>query len=190
MSGDLFDTIIEEDLRGNEQQLQRIFRMITTADLNRTVRWDPHSTMFLALLNQFDKTNRYPNLILNLLDSPNVQPNLLPINQANTHNGVTALMFTAFRGQLELSQILLSLGAKADHVSSTNDTPLSYACVGGKIEIFRLLAPLVPSDHFTIKQAYLQRTIREEVVAKLSTSADYAQLLQLIDAEIGRRGLA
>lgn len=189
MSGDLFDTIMIEDGRGNEPELQRIFRSITTADLNRTVRWDPHSTMLIALLNQFDTGNRYPNLVLNLFDSPRVQTNLLQVNRANTQNGVTPLMHTALRGQLELSQILLSLGARADIMTSTNATPLYHACMKGHVAIFRLLCPLVPSHHFTITRPHNQRTIRDEVVEKLSTSANYAQLLQLIDAEQARRGL-
>lgn len=190
MPGDLFDTIMTEDGRGNEEALQRIFRLITTADLNRTVRWDHHSTMLIALLNQFDAANRYPNLVLNLFDSPNVQPSLLHVNRGNTYNGVTPLMHTALRGQLELSQILLSLGAKADISTSTNATPLYCACMKGHVEMFRLLAPLVPSDHFTMKRDHNQRTIRDEVVDKLSTSANYVLLLELIDAELSRRGLA
>lgn len=190
MPGDLFDTIMTEDARGNEEGLQRIFRSITTRDLNGSVRWDPHSNMLISLLCQFDKGDRYPNLVLNLFDSPHVQTNLLHVNRANTLNGLTPLMYTAQRGQLELSQMLLSFGARADIATSTNATPLSYACTNGHIEIFRLLAPLVPSDHFTMKRPHNQRTIRDEVVDRLSTSANYANLLLLIDAELSRRGLA
>lgn len=189
MSVDLFDNIMAEDERRNVQQLQRIFRLITTEDLNRTVRWDPNSTMLIALLNQFDTSNNYPNLVLNLFDSPNVHATQLHVNQGNTQNGVTPLMHTALRGQLELSQKLLTLGARADIVTETNATPLYYACMKGKVEIFRLLAPLVPSTHFTIKRTHNQRTIRDEVVDKLSASADYVHLLQLIDAERARREL-
>lgn len=98
MPGDLFDNIMAEDDHGNEQQLQRIFRLLTTEDLNRTVRWDPNSTLLIALLNQFDTSDRYPNLLLNLFDSPSVQRNLLHLNRGNTQNGVTPLMHTALRG--------------------------------------------------------------------------------------------
>lgn len=189
MPGDLFDTITAEDGCGNEQQLQRIFRLITTEDLNRTVRWDPNSTLLIALLNQFDTRDRYPNLVLNLFDSPYVHRNQLQVNRANTQNGVTPLMHTALRGQLELSQKLLSWGARADVVTATNATALYFACIKGKVDLFRLLAPLVPTSHFTIKRPHNQRTIRDEVVDKLSTSPDYVALLHLIDAEHARRGL-
>lgn len=189
MSGDLFDNIMAGDGRGNEQLLQRMFRLITTEDLNSTVRWDPSSTMLIALLNQFDTEDKYPNLVQNLFDSPFVHGNQLHVNQGNTQNGVTPLMHTALRGQLELSHKLLSLGARADIVTDTNATPLYYACMKGNVEIFRLLAPLVPDNHFTIKRPHNQRTIRDEVADKSSTSPEYVELLQLIDAERARRGL-
>lgn len=186
---DLFDSIMADDYRAREPELQRIFRSITTEDLNGPVRWNSGSTLLIGLLCCFDIRNRYPYLVLSLFDSPLVEPSLLHVNEANVESGATPLMYTARRGQLELSQKLLSLGARPDIMVSRGVTPIWVACSKGHVEIFKLLAPLAPSNHFIIVRPRSPLFIRDEVTGELSKSANHAQLQRLIDAELARRGL-
>lgn len=181
---------IEEAEKNNDtNQLNQIFQSITTEDLNSIIDLDSHSNLVMALLNLFDKENKYPNYLIGLFNSPNVDLNRLNINYQCTFNGMTLLMYAAYHGRLEILQKLLSLGADSTTVSYYNASALYYACIKGQVKIFKILAPLATNEHFDIKKNHNNRTIRDEVVARLSESQNYQEIRDGIDEERAKRGL-
>lgn len=184
-----YGPIEEAEKNNDENQLNQIFQSITTDDLNSIIDLDSHSNLVMALLNLFDKENKYPNFLIDLFNSPNMDPNRLNINCQCTFNGMTLLMYAAYRGRLEILQKLLSWGADTTTISYYNASALYYACIKGEVKIFKILAPLATDEHFDIKKNHNNRTIRDEVVARLSESKNYHEIRDAIDQEREKRGL-
>lgn len=189
-SSDVYDRIYEAEAVNDHAELQRIFRFITTEDLNAPTEHSPSTTLLMMLITQFDRNNQNSNFLLNLLDSPNVDGTRLNINQRNLISQQTPLMYAANRGHVEIAAKLLSWGADVELMTMQNATALEHACQAGWVEMFKLLAPLVSNQQFDIRTIYNNLTIRDIVVANLSRAPPrYREVLRLIDEERARRGM-
>lgn len=106
-----FHAITKADLESNEEELQKIFESITTEQLNKHVDIDPGNIRLQRIIHAFDSEQRYQYLIIGLFDSPNVDTSRLDINHQHVQNGLTPLMVAAYRGNFEVLEKLISLGA-------------------------------------------------------------------------------
>lgn len=186
---DLYERIYQAENNNDDVSLQRIFRLISTKDLNTFTIDSPTLTLLMMLLSQFDLDDMYPNHLINLFDSPHVDPKRLHINQQDLGNGKTALMYAASRGHVELGAKLLSWGADVGIKTPNNLTALHLACLFAEIEMFRLLTPLCPDEQFDFKLNDSGFTFRDEVKMRRLVAPKYREMLLLIDEERARRGM-
>ena len=162
-----FHAIRNAESEDDREELQRIFNSITTEQLNEPVDIDPGSILLQRIIHTFDPRIKYSHLVIGLFDSPNVDTSRLNINHEHEVNGRTALMFAAYRGNLEVVEKLMSLGANMQITTADNRTAFGYACWMGHIKVVKFFLPLVELREYTLKGSDHQ-TIIEVVQMKVA----------------------
>lgn len=146
-----YHAIAKADLERNEEELQRIFKSITTEQLNEHVDIDPGNILLQRIIHTFDSGRRYQYLVIGLFDSSNVDTSRLDINHQHAQNGLTPLMVAAYRGNFEVLKKLISLGADMQLVGTFNRTAFRYACWKGNMNAIGLLLPFVELREYTLR---------------------------------------
>lgn len=170
-----FHAITKADLEGNEEELQKIFESITTEQLNEHVDIDPGNILLQRIIHTFDSGRRYQYLVIGLFDSPNVDTSRLDINHQHAQNGLTPLMVAAYRGNFEVLEKLMSLGADMQLVGTFNRTAFRYACRKGNMNAIELLLPFVELREYTLRGRE-RETIIEQVQKSLEVTHRYPLL--------------
>ncbi len=183
-----FFAIRTAESQNDGEELQRIFGSITTEQLNERVSIDPGNTLLQRII--FFSPSRYQHLLIGLFDSPNVDTSRLNINHKHDLNGRTALMCAAWRGNLEVVEKLMSLGADMQITTDNNNTAFNCACGGGHIKIVQLFLPFVELREYTLRNRIHNTIIgsAQDAVA-ISPNKPFLDIMKLL-AESHEKKLA
>lgn len=180
-----FYVIREAEEIGDGKALQKIFKSITTEQLNEPIPVDPNTILLQQLIHFFDRHGKYQHLVIGLFNSPYVDTSRLNINYQNGINGRTALMFAAGRGNLGVVKKLMELGVNIQITTHDNRTAFAYACWFGYLEVVKFLLPLVELREYTMrsKATVNNLSLRENVERKVAEYPEkpYLDILKLLN---------
>lgn len=165
------------------EDLKQLFNLITAKELNTSTEFDPDFTLLQKLIKEFDKANKYPDLLNDLFSLPNVDPKDVNINSINLKDGTTPLINAASRGHLKLLETMLFWNVNP-HIKSNNQmTAFTYACNHVHINIAKYLSCHVTKEELHIKHLNTGYTIKEELQIRQEAQPNepkFEELLKII----------
>lgn len=147
--------------------MKELFNSITAEELNKYTIFDPSYTLLNAVLNYFDKGNRYPYFINGLFQLRNVDIQQVNINAKTPVTQMTALIIAANRGLSQFVPTLLFCNADPHAITIHQTTAFSCACINGHIEVAEYLSFYVTREELELRATFNDNKIKEDLELRL-----------------------